>query len=508
MDWIRRCDIEIVEQFLMWLTGAAGAGKSAIMQSLIEACLEHNVVITAFFFDRYDGTRNHTGSLIATLVYQIYHSVPAAQSYILSAIDADPLIFTKNMEHQFSRLIIKPLDIVCSGSSTSWIPGSYCAIAIDGLDECIDSEEQLQLLSIISNAIRQAKLPILFLIASRPEHEIRSAFTSNEMDDICIPLFLDETYKPDDDIRIFLKDNFHKIKTTHPYRKDIPEIWPSPETLEALVKKSSGQFIYAATVIRYVQSRRHRPDHRLEIVMKVRPPQGLGDRPFAQLDALYTMILSSAEEVEPERMGRILYALSLYSHQVFDDSRHDICEFMSLEEQEIDILLCDLGSLLSIEATPGPKETDKQVKTLRILHASLHDFLLDLERSGKYHIAIDAYRTQHLANILQYISLAICLYLYDFLCSWRLLNHAFSDDNDHVYVESRFKAVSGFFRRESSLCRQSSPDLLQRATSFPLVEILHKIGHDQSPSFFLFFDLFPFIRQMVNDCQSVPCSLS
>jgi len=481
----------------MWLTGAAGSGKSAIMQSLIELCLEHNVMISAFFFDRYDGTRNHTGSLIATLVYQIYHSVPAAQSHILSAIDADPLIFTKNMEHQFSRLVIKPLDIVCSGSSTSWIPGSYCVIAIDGPDECIDREEQLQLLNIIFDAVQRTKLPILFLIASRPEHKIRSAFASKEMEDIYIPLFLDETYNPDDDIRKFLQDNFHEIKKTHPFKRDIPEIWPSPDTLEGLVKKSSGQFIYAAIVIRYVQSIRHRPHHRLDIVMNVRPPQGLGDRPFAQLDALYMMILSSAEEVEPENMSQILYALSLYSHQVFDDSRHDICEFMSLDEQELDILLCDLGSLLSIEATPGLKETDKKVKTLRILHASLHDFLLDRERSGRYHIAIDAYRTQHLANILQYMSLAICLYLHGFSVFLALANHALPDDDDHVSVESRFKAVIGFFRRESSHCHQSTPDLLQSATSFPLVEILQKIVHNRNTSFFLFFDLFPFIRQMV-----------
>jgi len=90
-----------------------------------------------------------------------------------------------------------------------------------------------------------------------------------------------------------------------------------------------------------------------------------------------------------------------------------------------------------------------------------------------------------------------------FLCSWRLLNHALPDDDDYVHAENRFKSIVGFFRRESPLCRDSSPELFERAISFPLAEIFHKAVHNRSPfvPFFLFFDLFPFFRQMVFHCH-------
>jgi len=96
------------------------------------------------------------------------------------------------------------------------------------------------------------------------------------------------------------------------------------------------------------------------------------------------------------------------------------------------------------------------------------------------------------------------------LPSWTLLNNAFSDDEDYMHTENRFKSVIGFFRRESPLCRESSPDLLERAISFPLAKILHKAVDNQSPlvPFFLFFDLFPFFRQMVIHCHRLyfyPC---
>jgi len=404
MDWIRRYDSEGIDRPIMWLYGPVGAGKSTIVHSIIELCLEYEIITATFFFDRTDGTRNHAGSLIAALVYQIYHSVPAAQSHILAAIDTDPFIFRRSLKHQFAQLITKPFRSVIS-SSSSWIPGSYCVIVIDGLDECI-FKEQLQVLSIISDAIRQIKLPVLFLIASRPEPQISSAFASNEMDDVYMPLVLDETYNPDDDIRLFLQDNFRKIKSAHPLTSTIPLHWPTAETVEALVLKSSGRFFYPAAVIKYVQSAFHQPVYRLKIVLDLRPTWNSNDLPFTLFDDFYTMIISSAEDIQ-----RVLYAVSLYTHQVFQDSHHDVREFMSLDEGHLETLFFDLGSLVSVETNPYPKRSKSR---LRFLHASLHDFLMDPTRSKEFYMGIEACRTQHLVNILQYIALALCSYLYGF----------------------------------------------------------------------------------------------
>ncbi|KAF9543065.1 hypothetical protein CPC08DRAFT_431335, partial [Agrocybe pediades] len=89
MRWIvlgKDRDDQAGTQF-MWLNGAAGCGKSAIAQSTVESCIERGVLLASFFFNRSDSTRNHAGSLVATLAYQLYCAFPETkvQTEILSA---------------------------------------------------------------------------------------------------------------------------------------------------------------------------------------------------------------------------------------------------------------------------------------------------------------------------------------------------------------------------------------------------------------------------------------
>ncbi len=59
------------ETWIAWLNGAAGAGKSAICQSIAERCIRHGILVASFFFFRTDNSRNTIDRLVATLVYQI-----------------------------------------------------------------------------------------------------------------------------------------------------------------------------------------------------------------------------------------------------------------------------------------------------------------------------------------------------------------------------------------------------------------------------------------------------
>jgi hypothetical protein len=176
-------------------------------------------------------------------------------------------------------------------------PTSRRLVIIDGLDECSDSKVQKNILEVLGNAQRQHQLPLIFLFASRPEQHISLAFSTGILPSITTCIALDESYLPDEDIRLFLTDKFQEIKSTHRLRTYIPPQWPLPEVLKQLVTNSSGQFIYASTVIHYVSSIRHKPTDRLDIVLAIRPPQK--DLPFAELDALYTHIFTGVEEIEP-----------------------------------------------------------------------------------------------------------------------------------------------------------------------------------------------------------------
>jgi hypothetical protein len=97
------------------------------------------------------------------------------------------------------------------------------------------------------------------------------------------------------DIRKFLEKEFVEIRRVHRLGQHLPHAWPDQKAITSLVERSSGHFIYASTVIRYIRSPKHRPDDRLEVILRLRPPQE-GDRPYAQLDALYTLIFAGCRE--------------------------------------------------------------------------------------------------------------------------------------------------------------------------------------------------------------------
>ncbi|KAF5318671.1 hypothetical protein D9619_010912 [Psilocybe cf. subviscida] len=371
--WTLRMDPDTRGASILWLSGAAGAGKSAIAQTLAERFHSKGLLVASFFFGRSDSTRNHARSLVSTIVYQLYTLLPPPeQGRILAVIDRDPLIFTKSLLAQFEALIVDPLQpLVDSGFWTS-VNAPHLVI-IDGLDECLDRKMQRNVLLLLSAAVRQFHLPFTFLLASRPEHDIQAMFSSPDFLPIHTRLFLDDTYLPDHDIELFLRDQFAECRTTHPFRQMIPTDWPSDDIVKQLTHKSSGQFIYASVVAKYVNSSRHRPHHRLDIVLNLRP--ALRDLPFSELDALYTHIFSSVDDID--RVLDIICFEIIFQPELPADSIEHI---LRLDMGDVDILLCDLASVI------GFKTDSKGRRRLKILHASLADYLLDSARSKEYFI--------------------------------------------------------------------------------------------------------------------------
>ena len=145
-------------------------------------------------------------------------------------------------------------------------PTSCRLVIIDGLDKCSEPKVQQNILEVLANSQQQYQLPLIFLFASCPEQHISHAFNTGLLSNVTSRLTLDESYLPDEDIKLFLADKFHEIKSTHQLCAYIPSQWPLPNILQQLVQKSSGQFIYASTVIHYVTSIRHKPVDRLDII--------------------------------------------------------------------------------------------------------------------------------------------------------------------------------------------------------------------------------------------------
>ena len=364
-------------QSMLWLFGPAGAGKSAIAKRTAEIAAEKGLLIATFFFSRTSPARNTKDPLVATLAYQLALSIPDTRTHIEDAIERDPAIFMKNIQVQIDTLLIKPLQLSTQVAS---FPKLFI---IDGLDECEDRQAQISILDAISRSLHQCKLSIIFLVVSRPEQDLSTSFNSSwPLKHIHSRLALDDSYQPDSDIRLFFSDKFKDIKDTHPLRLTIPTSWPTQQALETLVRKSSGQFIYAATVVRFVESNRHRPTGRLDIILGIKPP-GNNKSPFAELDALYHHILSSVDDIKATLSVLSLYLATPYVQIMFQGGcpSESVDKFLSLEEGAAHLVLTHLSSIISYDESSGE---------VNILHASFVDFLVDRHRSTVFHIDIES----------------------------------------------------------------------------------------------------------------------
>ena len=390
MKWIKW--EEDLDAFIMWVYGPAGAGKSAIAQTIAEMCEEEMLLLASFFFSRNDPSRNTVKPLIATIAYQIILHFPDVRDAILEAITRDPLIFSKSLVVQFKSLILAPLQPLADAGFFKERT-SHRLVIIDSLDECSDPKVQKNIVDVLANSQERYKLPLMFLFASRPKQHISLAFSTGVLPGVTTRIALDESYLPDEDIRLFLTDKFQEIKSTHRLRAYIPPQWPLPNILQQLIRKSSGQFIYASMVIHYVSSIRHKPTDRLDIILGIRPPRR--DLPFAELDALYTHIFTGVEDIE-----QVLEILSfIFCRRPAWPYNHGLSQivmiekFLSLQTGDIELYLGDLSSLVRIGLY--------QAQEVNILHASLTDFFMDPTRSKEFWINLPARHTAFARRCLQ-----------------------------------------------------------------------------------------------------------
>lgn len=367
MEWITNTNRE---KLIMWLYGSVGLGKSALAQSVAEQCQDLGLLAATFFFARLSSERCHEKRLSPTIAYQLAISVPETRSYIEHVVHNDPSIFGRAFQTQYQKLVVNPLRLAEREIGSQTRPK---LVIIDGLDECQDSKAQRYILDVINQEFhRPSYLPLLFLITSRPEEHIRMPFSSGMLERISKQVSLQDYFGSHDDVRIFIRNQFERIKRDHPLSDHLSPAWPPQDIVETLVRKSSGQFAYASTVVEYVGSVHHRPPDRLDAILGL--SDHIGDAPFAELDSLYKHVFSTV----PHKDGalRTLSAILLIDLKM---SPHMVEQLFVLKSGDVRLQLSGLASVCSF--------TDHHMP-IKILNDSLGDFLLDSTRSGP-HLSID-----------------------------------------------------------------------------------------------------------------------
>ena len=368
---------------ILWVYGAAGAGKSAIAHSLAERCDEEGWLLATFFFWKSASERNNIDRFVATIVYQAARSISALLPLIEHAVESDPMIFHHSVDAQLEKLIVKPLQRLHSTGFD--FRNRPFVIIIDGLDECRGELIQSGLVNSLAAAFLRSPFRIRILIATRPEPHLQATFNSASIDPHISRLALSDEYSPDEDIYRFLEDSFEAMKHGHPLASCIPPPWPGPAILHELTRKSSGQFIFASTTVKYVCSNPCEiPTRRLDVIRRLQPPRGEEDLPYAELNSLYNYVLSKVHGIE--RVMLVLGFLLILDPNMSDSltniaSTRKMDTFFFWTPGETQACLSQLASVIECDARGR----------IHILHTSLQDFLYDPSRSGQFYLCRESF---------------------------------------------------------------------------------------------------------------------
>jgi hypothetical protein len=268
---------------------------------------------------------------------------------------------------------------------------------LDGLDECFDRKHQEQILQLFMEAIQTNHLPIRLMLCSRPEPQLRAILEDERFTPLYRSLALTADRSAYKDIRKYLVAEFSRIRSKFSRLEiHLGEAWPAEDVLNALVEKSSGNFIYASTVIRFIDNECSHPADRLASVLALDPDS------TAPLDTLYTEILSVLPQQDHIPL-RLLHAL-LHPRWCLRWQRvpEDLDLIFGLTIGRSRLVLGGLRSLLNVPPLRVPSY--KGNYPALSLHASFTDYLFDERRSGKWYIGKQWLHLELVRSIIRFLS--------------------------------------------------------------------------------------------------------
>ncbi|RSL92713.1 hypothetical protein CDV31_015024 [Fusarium ambrosium] len=355
---------------IFWLNGMAGTGKSTISRTIARSLASHGLLGANFFFKRGETDRGNLAKLFTTIARQLALSQPALGPKIKERFDSDPTIVGKAAQVQFKTLILDAF----SACAHLFRDGTPLVIVIDALDEC-ERDEDIKLIINLFSQTRDVQRPRLrVFVTSRPELPVRLGFSAVEgrwQDCILheIPRRVVER-----DISLFLQYQLSEIRTgwnsSVTKNRQLPPNWPKPNEIQSLTESAVPLFIFAATICRFINDRKHgSPARQLEKVLQHQNRRGA-----SKMHIIYSPVLSqqladaSADERQHiiEEFRRVVGAIVTLASPL---STITLSRLIDIPQSTIDDRLDMLHSVLSI-----PKSPDAPVRTL---HLSFRDYLVD-----------------------------------------------------------------------------------------------------------------------------------
>ncbi|RPA72110.1 hypothetical protein BJ508DRAFT_315020 [Ascobolus immersus RN42] len=377
--WTKKKEAEAA--CIFWLRGWAGTGKSTISLTLADAASKDGTIVASFFFARNRGEQSQAKFLITTIAKQLANKDRDLKRLIGSAVAKNPEAPVTNLRSQWSELIVRPLESL-QNLATQTRP---ILIIIDALDECEEQNDVQTLLELLPDLARLQSVNVRVFLTSRPDLHIKAKVNAVPMSQRTEFTLHDiEKEIIDEDIKRLFLHRFQRIKDLEEAEIE-EEGWPGEGSISTLVERASGLFIYADTVCRFIEqfgARLSSPEDSLSILLERTSFSGMQSSPHSELDLIYSEILNTSIQLKDatvyEKFKKIIGPVVVILDTVGIST---LASLLGFKEKDVKVVLNRLTSLLDISTT------DKVRDSIRLIHPSFRDFLLDSERSPA-HISI------------------------------------------------------------------------------------------------------------------------
>lgn len=362
---------------MFWLLGPAGVGKSAVARAIAKQLKTDGHHVATFFFSRLNDC-DDPSSVIPTLVYQFVVQNHSYRDLVAERLADDFSILYKDIRSQLQELIFKPLRTLSDQGSIK----HPLLVILDGLDECDGRDAQREFIQLISHhAQLGAKLPLLWMICSRPEWHLTQMLSDAVLGiGCCRDELVIDSQEAQDDVHFFLRHRFDII------RRRLAGMstgqWPVDSHVQQLSRTASGFFSFALAILEFIEDKKHgTPMSQLEISLKAIGLSPIpGANPLRTLDRIYKQILDDVPRPSLPNLIRILCLRIRWPGPTL--SVHIMLDILDLDQVTFYVALEEMHSVLRI---PIPEHADKD--GIHFYHTSFKTFLTDETRSGAFSLA-------------------------------------------------------------------------------------------------------------------------
>jgi hypothetical protein len=371
-EWL----IDLEAPNILWLKGHPGAGKSAIASSLVERLVRSRRLGSSFFFQRDNISTTTPNSLWRIVAFDLSRQYPGVRKRLVTKLREDEIRPTTiNVESLFHHYIFEPLM-----ESEEMPPGRLPVIVVDALDECggLEGRVSMHRKNLVKTLHSWSKLPNKFklVVTSRSEIDLEQVF--QDIGCVCVAISTGEGVDAhsSNDIRVYLEHEFRNI--TSQYSMSLNTGWPGEQTIDELTKKAAGLFIWAKTVIKFIDM--GAPRSQLKLIS-----EGDGRSGIAELYSRLLQLAFPEQSTQSTTEFRSIFATIILAKRPL--SALTLAKLLQVEIDVVENICIRMRSVLETK------------DTLRIAHQSFSDFLLDRKTcSPGFHVNLDDWK-QSIAHL-------------------------------------------------------------------------------------------------------------